>query len=123
MSDLDNNQKVVVEIPAYNTRPLPAQQKAAKLNAFREGMEDILALPDNIFDIAFDVLVWVSVPSLITSLYFALPVPQFLSFGASLAIGIGLIICGIIATFAELQLLVLFRLLLLAVGLVLGVGV
>lgn len=117
-----NESKIVVEVP--NTPyPMPNAQQLTpnKLEAFKQGWVNAIALPDNFIDLAFDLTANISVPAMLTSFWVNFPLPEFVRLGVLTALIIGL---GCVAylrqVVPEVKDALLIRLGVVAVGVLLG---
>jgi len=123
MEKVDNQPKVVVEIPTErgNFTPVSTNPQQSRLEKFRRGWGDAIALPDNVNDLIFDLTASVAIPALVTSCSLNFPFPNFIRFGFALAVVIGSFVLWQLLEIPEIRGVVVFRLALLAVGVMLGV--
>lgn len=79
-----DEQKIVVEVPrdrSYSPIPNPQSSMPNKLEEFRKGWINAIALPDNFPDLAFDLTNCVTIPALLTSCWSTIPFPEFIRLG------------------------------------------
>lgn len=96
-----DEQKIVVEVPsdAYGGKlrgysPVANTKELSKLEEFREGWINAIALPDNLADMAFDITASVAIPAFLTSCWVSLPLPIFLRLGVLGVLAIaGAVLC------------------------------
>ncbi|HYX14681.1 MAG TPA: hypothetical protein VE944_09990 [Nostoc sp.] len=124
MAEVDNQQKITVEIPSVrgNFSPLSTTQgQPSKLDLFRRGWVDAIALPDNLPDLAFHLAAHITIPALFSSCWVSLPMPSFLRL---LVLGVlavaGAVLCYLRDLLPEVDKVLLFRVGLVALGVLLG---
>ncbi|ALF52974.1 hypothetical protein ACX27_14665 [Nostoc piscinale CENA21] len=118
----DDQQKIVVEIPSergYSPVPIPHSQPN-KLEEFKRGWINAVALPDNLSDLIFDITTSITIPALISSCWSVLPLPGFIRVGGLLALAVSALVLWQMLSFAEIRGILVFRLILVAVGVVVG---
>ncbi|MEH1824474.1 MAG: hypothetical protein V7L22_03745 [Nostoc sp.] len=115
--------KIVVEVPSssghYSPFPIP---QSSKLEEFKKGWINAIALPDNLPDLAYTLASSVAIPALLSSCWVTIPIPWFIRLGV---LGV-LAIAGIIALYLrqavpEVKDVLLLRVGLVAVGVLLGI--
>ena len=122
MSEHDELSKIVVEVPASrsNYTPLPPTTHNSKMEDFRRGWVNALALPDNLGDLIYDICLTLSVPALVSSICNNLPIPLFIRWAM---IG-GMIVCTLtiwqLLEISEVRGTLVFRLVLVGMGVLLG---
>ncbi|MEH2188310.1 MAG: hypothetical protein V7K64_19380 [Nostoc sp.] len=117
-----DEQKIVVEVPSSSGHysPVPTQE-LSKLEEFKKGWMDAIALPDNLADMAFDVTASVAIPALLTSCWVSLPLPSFIRWGVMVVVMLsGVIACYLRQTIPETEPILLIRFGLIFVGVLLG---
>ena len=117
-----DEQKIVVEIPSERGHysPIPNPQPPNRLEQFKKGWVNALALPDNLTDLVFDITASVTVPALITSCWVSFPIPQFLQFGALIAVSLAALAVWHLLAIPEIRDCLIFRLILVTVGVAIG---
>ncbi|MEJ1930807.1 hypothetical protein WDZ92_11145 [Nostoc sp. NIES-2111] len=120
----ENEQKVIVEVPTergnYSPLPTPYSQPN-KLEEFKRGWINAIALPDNLPDLAFDVATSLVIPALLTSCWVTIPIPDFLRLGFLVALSLAAsCLLYVRHTIPEVKDLLLLRVGLVAVGVFLG---
>ncbi|MEH2381121.1 MAG: hypothetical protein V7K27_19915 [Nostoc sp.] len=116
-----DEQKIVVEVPSdRGYSPLPTPQ-LSKLEKFKKGWINAIALPDNLADLAFDLTSCVAIPALFASCWVSIPFPGFLRLGVLVVIGV-IAGCSLYLRQAipEVKDLLLLRVGLVAVGVLIG---
>lgn len=117
----DDQQKIVVEVPSTGGNFTPIQQATkSKLELFRQGWQDAIALPDNLPDLLFDVTASITIPALVSSCWVNLPLPSFIRVGSAIAAGVFALLLWQLLAIPEVQRILAFRLALLTVGALLG---
>lgn len=77
-----DEQKIVVEIPSERGySPAASTTELSRLEEFKKGWINAIALPDNLADLAFDLTGYIVIPALFSSCWVALPIPSFLRLG------------------------------------------
>lgn len=119
----DPQQKIVVEVPSTsgNFSPVSSPSPESRIENFRREWRNAIAFPDNLSDIAFDCMSWITVPALLTSCWVSIPFPSFIRLGMMLILVItGVIACYLRKTIPEIENILLIRLGLVFVGVVIG---
>jgi hypothetical protein len=118
MQQPDNSQ-IVVSVPDRNNYPsLPTAPNTSRVEQFRRGMSDAIALPDNIPDLTYTAATHVTIPAFISSLWDILPLIVRLFF----VLGVLILssFCLIVWTIPECRVFLIFRGVLVLLGAVLG---
>lgn len=116
-------QKIVVEVPSTsgNFSLVPSPPPESRIENFRMGWRNAIALPDNLEDLIFDITSWVVVPAMLTSCWVSLPLPSFIQSGVMVVLILsGAIACYLYQAIPEIKLILLMRLGLISLGVVLG---
>ncbi|WP_413201316.1 hypothetical protein [Nostoc piscinale] len=118
----DDQQKIVVEIPndRGNYLPVPSTSEPSRLEEFKKGWINAIALPDNLSDLIFDITTSITIPALISSCWSSFPIPGFLRIGGLVALGVTALALWQMISIAEIKDYLIFRLILAAVGVILG---
>ncbi|OYD90582.1 hypothetical protein CDG76_30630 [Nostoc sp. 'Peltigera membranacea cyanobiont' 210A] len=120
---MGDEQKIVVEVPSdrghYSPISIPHSNK---LEEFKKGWADAIALPDNLPDLAYTLASTVAIPALLSSCWVSVPIPGFIRLGV---LGV-LAIAGIFTLYLrqavpEVKDILLLRVGLVAVGILLGI--
>ena len=125
---VENEQKIVVEVPsdAYGGKlrgysPIASTAQLSRLEHFKRGWSDAIALPDNLPDLAFHLAAHITIPALFSSCWVSLPLPEFLRL---LVLGVlavaGAVLCYLREAVPEVDKVLLFRVGLVALGVLLG---
>lgn len=118
-----DEQKIVVEVPSdRGYSPVPSTAELSKLEEFKKGWVNAIALPDNLPDLAYQLASTVTIPALLGSCWVNIPFPGFIRLGV---LGV-LAIAGIVALYLrqavpEIKDILLLRVGLIAVGVLLGI--
>lgn len=118
-----DEQKIVVEVPSVrgDYSPLGGTAELSKLEEFKKGWVDAIALPDNLPDMAFDIITSVAISALLTSCWVSLPFPNFIRWGVmGVVVLSGVIACYLGETIPEIEPILLIRLGLIFAGVLLG---
>jgi hypothetical protein len=117
-----DEQKIVVEVPSDRGHysPIPIPQHPNKLEEFRRGWVNAIALPDNPTDLIFDITASVAIPALISSCWVSLPIPSFIRLGGLVGIGVAALVVWQMLAITEVKNYLIFRLSLVTVGVILG---
>ena len=122
MNQPDNQPPITIEVPATtsNYTLLPHTPHKSRMEDFRRGWMNALALRDNLSDLIYDICLTLFIPALVSSAWNNLPIPLFIRCGM---IG-GLIVTALtvwhLLEIPELRGMLVFRLVLVAVGVILG---
>jgi hypothetical protein len=118
-----DEQKIVVEVPSERGySPVASTAELSKLEEFKKGWIQAIALPDNLPDLAYTLASTVAIPALLSSCWVSIPFPGFIRLGV---LGV-LAIAGIVALYLrqavpEVKDILLLRVGLVAVGVLLGI--
>jgi hypothetical protein len=118
----DDSSKIVVEVPSPsgNFTTIHPRPQLSKLEIFRQGWINQIALPDNLPDLLFDITSCVTVPALVSSAWVTLPIPMFLKTSGIIAVLIALLTLWQLSDIPELRTVLIFRLVLAFVGVMIG---
>ena len=122
MNQPDNQPPITIEVPATtsNYTQLLHTPQESRMEDFKRGWMNALALPDNLSDLIYDICLTLTIPALVSSAWNNLPIPLFIRWGM---IG-GLIVCTLtiwhLLEIPEVRGMLVFRLVLVAVGVMLG---
>jgi hypothetical protein len=117
----DENKKITVEVPAdRNFSPLPPTPQQSRMEQFRRGWVDAIALPDNLADLIFDITAWVTIPALTASIWVNFPLPSFVRFEGAVLLVISSLALWQLAAIPEVRGVLFFRVMLAGVGVILG---
>jgi hypothetical protein len=118
---MDDKHKIVVEVPNTSGNFTPIQQATkSKLELFRQGWQDAIALPDNLPDLLFDITASITIPALVSSCWVSLPLPSFIHAVGAIAFVVFVLLLSQMLAIPEVQKILAFRLALITVGVVLG---
>jgi hypothetical protein len=119
---MSDEQKIVVEVPSDRGHYSPvAIPQSSKLEEFKKGWINAIALPDNLADLAFDVTASLAIPALFTSCWVSLPLPSFIRWGVMVLVALsGVIACYLRQAIPEIETILLIRLGLVLVGVLVG---
>jgi len=117
----DEQPKIIVEVPSDRGHYSPiATPQVDKLEEFKKGWINAIALPNNPTDLIFDITASVTIPALISSCWVSLPIPNFLRIGALIALGISALVMWEMLAIAEVRNYLILRLILVGVGVAVG---
>ncbi len=119
----NESQKIVVEVPSdrggYSPVPIPQQ---SRVEEFRKGWINAIALPDNLPDLAFELTSCLAIPALFSSCWVTIPIPGFIRFGVLVLLAIaGVWACYLRQAVPEVEGALLLRIGLIALGVLLGI--
>ena len=122
--DGKDQQQITVDVapistPIRTTSPITAQP--SRMEAFRRGWVNALALPDNLTDLLFDITASVAVPALMSSLWVSLPLPGFVRALGLVAVVVIVLVLWQLLAIPETRGMLVFRLALFALGVILGI--
>lgn len=120
----ETEQKIVVEVPTERGHysPVPIPQHPNKLEEFKRGWVNAIALPDNLPDLAFDLASTVAIPALLSSCWVSIPFPGFIRLGVLAVLALaGTVVIYLRQTIPEVKNILLLRVGLIAVGVLLGI--
>ncbi|MEH2121311.1 hypothetical protein [Nostoc sp.] len=118
-----DEQKIVVEVPSdRGYLPITSTSELSKLEEFKKGWADAIALPDNLQDLAYTLASSVAIPALLSSCWVNIPIPGFIRLGV---MGM-LVMAGFVALYLrqavpEVKDILLLRVGLVAAGVLLGI--
>lgn len=122
MNQPDNQPPITIEVPATtsNYTQLPQTRHSSRMEDFRRGWVNALALSDNLSDLIYDICLTLTIPALVSSAWNNLPIPLFIRWGM-----IGVLIISALTIWHLLEIpsvrgMLVFRLVLVAVGVILG---
>lgn len=117
-----DEQKIVVEVPTANYTPVPSPQSPLpnKIDEFRRGWINAIALPNNPTDLIFDITAYITIPALISSCWAIFPIPGFLRVGGLIAVAVAALVIWQMLAIIEVRSYLIFRLILVTVGVVIG---
>lgn len=117
-----DEQKIVVEVPSDRGHysPVPIPQHPNKLEEFKRGWVNAIALPDNLTDLIFDITTSITIPALVSSCWASLPIPSFIRVGGLIAVGVAVLALWQMLAITEIKNYLIFRLTLVTVGVVIG---
>jgi hypothetical protein len=118
-----DEQKIVVEVPSdrghYSPFPTP---QLSKLEEFRQGWVNAIALPDNLPDLAYTLASTVAIPALLSSCWVSFPIPGFVRLGVLGVLAIAAIVVMYLRqAVPEVKDILLLRVALVAVGVLVGI--
>lgn len=117
----DDQQKIVVEVPSPAGTFTPQRtEPKSKLELFRQGWQDAIALPDNLPDLIFDVTASITIPALVCSCWVNLPLPTFIRAAGAIAFVVAILVIWQMLAIPEIQRIMAFRLALISLGVLLG---
>ena len=122
MDGEQNQQQITVDIAPISSTPTkttPTPQ-LNRVDAFKRGWVNALALPDNLTDLLFDITASIAVPALISSLWASLPLPDFIRALGFVAVVITALVLWQLIVIPEVRGMLIFRLALFALGVILG---
>lgn len=120
----DEQQKIVVEVPGdRGYLPVPTStSEPSRLEEFKKGWINAIALPNNFTDLAFDITACITIPALISSCWVSISLPDFLRLGFLVIL---IIVSGCLLylhqAIPEVKDVLLMRVGLVAVGVILGI--
>jgi hypothetical protein len=121
---MTDEQKIVVEVPSDRGgySPVPSTQSPIpnKLEEFKRGWINAIALPDNPTDLIFDITASVTIPALVTSAWVWLPIPSFIRVGGVIALILAALVLWQMLDISEIRNSLAFRLILVTVGVAMG---
>lgn len=113
--------KIVVEVPRDTIYSPLQPPKINKLEEFKQGWINAIALPDNITDLVFDLTASITIPALFASCWVSLPVPSFLKIGGLIAVAIAIpVVWQMLVELTEVRSYITLRLALVALGVMIG---
>lgn len=121
MNQENEPQKIIVDVPTERgLKPTTLSPQQSRLEQFRRGWVNALALPDNLSDLIYDVTCSLAIPALFCSAWGSLELPGFIQFGGVVTVVIAVVVVWHLLDIKEVRELLLIRLALVAVGVMLG---
>ncbi len=113
---------ITIEVPATtnNYTQLPHTPQESRMEDFRRGWMNALALPGNLSDLIYDLCLTLTIPALVSSAWSHLPLPLFIRWGVIGVLIVGTLTIWHLLEMEEVRGMLVFRLVLVAVGVVLG---
>ncbi|WP_414589583.1 hypothetical protein [Scytonema sp. PCC 10023] len=121
--DGKDQQQITVDIAPISsnpTRTTPLTPQPNRIDAFKRGWENALALPDNLTDLLFDITASIAVPALIASCWSSLPIPYFIRIGGVVALAVAGLFLWQLLELPAVRGILIFRLTLVTLGVILG---
>ncbi|AUB41310.1 hypothetical protein COO91_07358 [Nostoc flagelliforme CCNUN1] len=118
-----DEQKIVVEVPSERGySPVASTTELSRLEEFKKGWINAIALPDNLPDLAYTLASTVTIPALLSSCWVSIPIPGFVRLGVLGALAIaGIVTLYLRQAVPEVRDILLLRVGLVAVGVLLGI--
>ena len=118
-----DEQKIVVEVPSdRGYSPVVSTAEVSRLEEFKKGWRNAIALPDNLPDLAYSLTSTVAIPALLSSCWVTIPLPGFIRLGVIGVLAIaGIIVMYLREAVPEIRDILLLRVGLVAVGVLLGI--
>jgi hypothetical protein len=119
-----DEQKIVVEVPSVRDHysPVASTTQLSKLEEFKKGWRNAIALPDNFPDLAYTLASTVAIPALLSSCWVSIPIPGFVRLGVLGVLAIaGIVVMYLRQAVPEVKDILLLRVGLVAVGVLLGI--
>ncbi|MEH1940108.1 MAG: hypothetical protein V7L01_07815 [Nostoc sp.] len=118
-----DEQKIVVEVPSSSGHYSPvAAAQLSKLEEFKKGWVNAIALPDNLPDLACTLASTVAIPALLSSCWVSIPIPGFIRLGVLGVLAIaGIVVIYLRQAVPEVRDILLLRVGLVAMGVLLGI--
>lgn len=118
-----DEQKIVVEVPGdRGYSPVVSAAEPSKLEEFKKGWINAIALPDNLPDLIYTLASSVSIPALLSSCWVNIPFPGFMRVGVVGILAIaGIVVLYLRQSVPEVKDILLLRVGLVAVGVLLGI--
>ena len=116
----DNQHEITINVPNSNGKLSPlSSNEISRLEEFKSGIKNALALPDTLTDITYECLRLITIPALFTSIWRHSPIPTFIRVGVLIL----LLILGFtlwhLAAIPEIRGVLFFRLFLVSIGVIL----
>ena len=117
-----DEQKIVVEVPSERGySPVASTVELSKLEEFKKGWINAIALPDNLPDMAFELTSYVAIPALFSSCWVSLPIATFMRLGLMGLLSIaGVCLLYMRQAVPEVKDVLLLRVGLIAIGVLIG---
>lgn len=125
-----DEQKIVVEVPsdAYGGKlrghysPVASTAELSRLEQFKKGWINAIALPNNLPDLAYTLASTVTIPALLSSCWVSIPIPGFIRLGVLGVLAIaGIVVMYLRQAVPEVKDILMLRVGLIAVGVLLGI--
>ncbi|WP_445626440.1 hypothetical protein [Nostoc sp. DSM 114167] len=118
-----DEQKIIVEVPSdRGYSPVASPAELSRLEEFKKGWVNAIALPDNLPDLAYSLVSSVAIPALLSSCWVSVPMPGFIRLGVLGLLAIaGIVILYLRQAVPEVKDILLLRVGLVAVGVLLGI--
>ncbi|MEH2076742.1 MAG: hypothetical protein V7K57_20475 [Nostoc sp.] len=118
-----DEQKIIVEVPSdRGYSPVASTAELSRLEEFKKGWRNAIALPDNLPDMAYELASTVAIPALLSSCWVSIPIPGFIRLGVLGVLAIaGIMILYLRQAVPEVKDILLLRVGLVAVGVLLGI--
>lgn len=117
----DEKLPITIEVPAAgNFSPLPTAPQQSRLKAFRRSWCDLIALPDTLPDLIYDLTTSITIPALLNSCWGVLPLPGFIRWGIVGVLIVSALIIWQLLEIPEIRGVLVIRLMLVVLGVVLG---
>ena len=118
----ENKPPITIEVPAtathYSPRTTAPQQ--SRVETFRRNWSDLIALPDTLPDLIYDLTTSITIPALLNSCWGVLPLPGFIRWGIVGVLIVSALIIWQLLEFPEIRGVLVIRLMLVVLGVVLG---
>jgi hypothetical protein len=121
--DGKDQQQITVDIaptPSHERPTPPTLEPQSRLEQFKRGWENAIALPDNLTDLLFDITASIAVPALIASCWSSLPIPYFIRIGGVVAMAVAGLFLWQLLELPAVRGILVFRLSLVTLGVILG---
>ncbi|MCC5620679.1 hypothetical protein [Nostoc sp. CHAB 5715] len=118
-----DEQKIVVEVPSVRGySPVASTTELSRLEEFKHGWRNAIALPDNLPDLAYTLASTVAIPALLSSCWVSIPIPGFIRLGVlGVLVMAGIVVMYLRQVVPEVKDILLLRVGLVAVGVLLGI--
>jgi hypothetical protein len=118
-----DEQKIVVEVPTdRGYSPVASTAELSRLEEFKKGWINAIALPDNLPDLAYTLASTVAIPALLSSCWVSVPMPGFIRLGVLGVLAIaGIVLLYLRQAVPQVKDILLLRVGLVAVGVLLGI--
>ena len=122
MSQPNNQPPITIEVPATtsNYTQLPHTPQESRMEDFRRGWVNALALPDNFTDLIYDICLTLTISALVSSAWNNLPLPGFIRWGMIGVLIVTALTIWHLLEIPEVRGMLVFRLVLVGMGVMLG---
>ena len=122
MNQPDNQTPITIEVPATtsNYTLIPHTPQQSRMEDFRRGWVNVITLPDNLTDLIYDICLTLIIPALVSSAWNNLPIPLFIRWGMIGVLIVSALTIWHLLEIPEIREMLIFRLVLVAVGVILG---